>query len=90
MRTTAPWAPGPTPQGSRAIAPPAAPSPVLSTPPSHLPTPRKKIMLAGARTSQSLPVRREERAPARCPHRDPRRVALAAASPRVPLGFAKA
>ena len=45
-------------------------------------------MLAGARTSQSLPVRREERAPAWFPRRDPYRAALAAASPRVPLGSA--
>ena len=33
-----PWAPGPSPQGSGAVAPPAAPSPVLSTPP-HPTTP---------------------------------------------------
>ncbi|KAL6068867.1 hypothetical protein STEG23_036948 [Scotinomys teguina] len=85
MQATAP--PGlqdPPPQGSGALAPPAAPSPVLSTPipPPH---PRKKIMLAGACTSQSLPVLREQRAPAESPCRDPYRAALAATSPGEPL-----
>lgn len=78
------------PPGLRSCCSACRPLPRPLHPPSHLPTPREKIMLAGARTSQSLPVRREERAPARCPRRDPRRAAPAAAEPRVPLGSAQA
>lgn len=50
--------PGPSPPGLRSCCSARRPLPRPLHPPSHLPTPRKKIMLAGARTSQLLPVRR--------------------------------
>lgn len=73
-----PRAPGPSSPGLRSSCSARRPLPRPLHPPSHLPTPRKKIMLAGACTSQSLPVRCEQRAPAASPCRDPCRAALAA------------
>lgn len=80
-----PRAPGPSSPGLGSSCSARRPLPRPLHPPSHLPTPRKKIMLAGACTSQSLPVRREQRAPAESPCRDPCRAALAATSPGEPL-----
>ena len=73
-----PRAPGPSSPGLRSSCSARRPLPRPLHPPSHLPTPRKKIMLAGACTSQSLPVRCEQRAPAASSCRDPCRAALAA------------
>lgn len=86
MRATAPLGSRTHPSGPRSCCSARRPLPRPLHPPSHLHTPRKKIMLPGARTSQSLLVRREERVPARSPRRDPSLAALAAASPSVPLG----